>query len=492
MICISIAQESCRFARVDMHNAAPQCDLLEVCLDRFGKAPDLGDLLENRPRPVIMCCRRPQDGGKWDGTEADRLAILRQCIIGKADYVEIELDAADQIRKFPPAKRVISYTNLHETPANVGEIYAQALTKSPDVVKLATITRTPEEAWPLLQILAKPAVPTVVVGIGAASVMLTVLGKRIGAPWTYAALETGMEAYPEQPTVRALHQVYHYGEIDRSTRFVGVTGSTSADRAAVAALNAGFVRLGLPLRCLPLAVGNVRIFRKVIDAVKLAAVVPGAADREAVREIATELDPAANEAHAVDLLLRSGEGWRGCFTAGSAALAALEAAMRERTGKEKPLQGRMAMVVGTSPSVAALVAALQERGAAVIVASRNREAAHRIAQEAGCRYVLYEALYSTAHDVLIVCDVEKHPGKGGGEAGIHAAYLKSGMAVLDLTSPLEESPLVREALQRGCAVVTPRQLFLGQLQSHAAIICGREVPAEPLEEALGQWSADAS
>src|ERR1700733_5781287 len=100
MICISISQESRRMALADMLNAARQCDLLEVRLDRFGKAPDLGELLAARPKPVIMSCRRQCDGGLWDGSEEERLALLRQCIISKADYVEIELDVADQIRPF--------------------------------------------------------------------------------------------------------------------------------------------------------------------------------------------------------------------------------------------------------------------------------------------------------------------------------------------------------------------------------------------------------
>src|SRR5206468_1862076 len=116
MICISIAQESRRLALVDMLNAARQCDLLEVQLDRFDKAPDIGELLANKPKPIIFSCRRKQDGGAWEGTEEERLALLRQCIVAKADYVEIELDVADQIRKFPPCKRVISYTNLKATP----------------------------------------------------------------------------------------------------------------------------------------------------------------------------------------------------------------------------------------------------------------------------------------------------------------------------------------------------------------------------------------
>jgi 3-dehydroquinate dehydratase/shikimate dehydrogenase len=102
MICISINQESRRLALADMLNASRQCDLLEIRLDRFGKAPDLSELLSAKPRPVIMSCRRPRDGGHWEGSEEERLALLRQCIISKADYVEIELDVADQIRRFPP------------------------------------------------------------------------------------------------------------------------------------------------------------------------------------------------------------------------------------------------------------------------------------------------------------------------------------------------------------------------------------------------------
>jgi 3-dehydroquinate dehydratase/shikimate dehydrogenase len=153
MICISLALESRRMALADMLTAARQGDLLEVRLDRFLMAPDVGELLGARRKPIILSCRRRQDGGEWDGSEEERLALLRQCAVSQA----------------------------------------------PDVVKLVTPARTPEEAWPLLRVLAKPAVPTVVVGLGSSGIMLSVFGKKIGSPWTYAALGKGMETYPGQP-----------------------------------------------------------------------------------------------------------------------------------------------------------------------------------------------------------------------------------------------------------------------------------------------------
>src|ERR1051325_8557251 len=129
MICISINQESRRLAMADMVNAKLFGDVLEMRLDSLGKPPAIGEMIGPRTKPMIMTCRRPDDGGFWDGTEEERLAILRQCIISKADYVEIELDAADDMRPFPPGKRVISYTNLGEVPIDIQNIYEECKTK---------------------------------------------------------------------------------------------------------------------------------------------------------------------------------------------------------------------------------------------------------------------------------------------------------------------------------------------------------------------------
>jgi 3-dehydroquinate dehydratase/shikimate dehydrogenase len=473
MICISIAQESRRLALADMLNAARQCDLLEVRLDRFGKAPEVGEMLAVRPKPVIMSCRRPRDGGLWDGSEDERLALLRQCIISKADYVEIELDVADQIRKFPPSRRVISYTNRDQTPANIADIYAQAQTKSPDIIKLTTLARTPEEAWPLVQILARAPVPTVVVGLGKPGVMLSVLGAKIGAPWTYAALERGMESHPDQPTVADLENVYHYRSINRATRFIGVTGFGERERATIAALNAAFAHLQLPARCLPMGVGNVRLFGKVIEAVKLAGAVIDAEHRQSILQIATEREPSAARTGAADLILHRDEKWHAADTQIPATVNALETVMKARGSSEHPLAGRIVLIAGTGELAQMMARELKQHGSVLVIAGRDREAAHHLAQEMKCRFVQFEALYTTIHDVLIVCD----------EGDIHPGYLKPSMTVLDLTAPLNKSSLLREAEARGCAVVVPRELWLEQVALQAHLLTSKNVPRQILADA---------
>ena len=67
---------------------------------------------------------------------------------------------------------------------------------------------------------------------------------------------------------------------------------------------------------------------------------------------------------------------------------------------------------------------------------------------------------------------------------MHPGYLKPGMTVFDLTAALSKSPLVREAEQRGCVVVGPRQVLLDQLALQARLLTGKEVPGEVLAAAL--------
>lgn len=483
MLCISINSESRRLALVDMFNAARQCDLLEVRLDRFGKAPEIGEILANKPKPVIMSCRRTQDGGFFEDTEQERLAILRQCIISKADYVEIELDVADDIRRFPPSQRVICYTNLKETPPDILDIYEEAKTKSPDVIKLTTLARTPEEAWPLVQILAKAAVPTVVVGLGKAGVMLSLLGKKIGAPWAYAALERGMEAYPGQATVHDLTTIYRIGDIDRNTRFVAVTGFGAMELCTAAALNAALVHAQMPFRCLPMGVGNVKLFRKVMDAVKLGAAVIDTEHQAQIVDIGAELHGMAKQTKAADLLIYKGEVWHAFHNACSVWIAALTEAMKAKSGADNPIKDRIIVVVGLTGPARILAAEIQRQGGNAIIASYQKKAGIQLAQELGCRFVLFEALYSTMHDTLIVCDEEKDP-TAKGRQGVHSGYLKAGMTVMDLTAGLNRSKLLHDAADRGCQVVEPRKMFLQLLEQHARSLTGKQPPADVMAAAL--------
>ena len=107
-------------------------------------------------------------------------------------------------------------------------------------------------------------------------------------------------------------------------------------------------------------------------------------------------------------------------------VASLEATLRERDKTDKPIEGKTFMVVGTNPAARSLALGIKMRGGIPIIAARERNAAQELAKSLGCRCVGVDALYSTLHDVLVVCSEEKLPKSK--DEGIHAGYLKPGMA----------------------------------------------------------------
>jgi 3-dehydroquinate dehydratase / shikimate dehydrogenase len=490
MICVSIVQESRRLALADMLNAAMLgADLVEVRLDKFEKDANLGEIVSAKRKPLMFSCRRPQDGGEWAGTEDERLILLRSAVMAKADYVEVELDAADQIRSYPGCKRVVSYTNLQQTPSDIDAIYSQLQTKKPDVIKLTCSTRSPEEAWPLIQLMNKPPVPTVVVGHGASGTMLALLGTKIGAPWISAALEKGMEAYAGQPTVSDLEEIYRYRDIGKKTRFVGVTGDGEQARVAAGLLNAGFAKCNLPHRVLPVHMSNRKMFRKIADAVRLQEVFLDEADFEGLHEMAVLDETAHTPVLAADGLVPVESGWSAFNSLGAATIASIEATLLER-GSEGTLKGRTVLLAGCGALTRMLAIPFKSRGASLIWASRNREAVKTASQTFGGRQLLWEAIYNTSHDVLVIGrDGSKASDADDEELPLHPGYLKASMVVADLTAGVQPSKFLREAAVRGCAVVSPGRVLIERVREHVRKV-GGEVPVPLLEEKLAVWVSE--
>ena len=108
-ICAVIGRTRHKMVHIEIQEAARQgAKLIELRLDFLAKAPDFKRLLERRPCPMIATFRRPIDGGRWGGTEQDRQMLLRQAVVAGFDYVDLETDVADTIRRFgfrPPRNR---------------------------------------------------------------------------------------------------------------------------------------------------------------------------------------------------------------------------------------------------------------------------------------------------------------------------------------------------------------------------------------------------
>ena len=110
----------------------------------------------------------------------------------------------------------------------------------------------------------KRELPLVGKGIGPSGLTFSLLGRRHGAPWIYAALERGIEACDVEVTIGQLTEEYCWSDVTRQTRFVGIVGRCTAENATTRILNAAFQEFEVPVRCLPLIRGRPDRLRKML------------------------------------------------------------------------------------------------------------------------------------------------------------------------------------------------------------------------------------
>jgi 3-dehydroquinate dehydratase/shikimate dehydrogenase len=221
----------------------------------------------------------------------------------------------------------------------------------------------------------------------------------------------------------------------------------------------------------------------------LAAVIVDPQHRGPILEVSGEAEDAAKESESADVIVHKDDKWFAYNTVWRSALAALENAMRSKQSSDKPLEGRIVMIVGPNALARTIAYGVNRRGGVPIIASRDAGAAQMAAQLFKCRHVQFEAIYSTMHDVLVLCSEEKDKLRDksrSGELAVHGSYLKPGMTVMDLSAMPLATPLLDDARVRGCAVVSPRQVLLSQLELQVKLITGKDAPSGVLADALSQ------
>lgn len=483
MICISVTPESRQLAKVDIYNAANQCDLVEVCLDRLHKEPDVKDMISGSKKPILVSCRHPEEGGHFEGTDDERMGLLRQAILAEPAYIELDPVTAQKIPRFGKTQRVISFASLARPLGNIEEAFDEAVRCKADVIKFTWPTETLETAWPLLAVVSqKRALPVVGLGLGRSGLTFSLLGRKYGSPWIYAALEKGMEAFPGQPTVGELDDVYRWRQVDSKTRFIGIVGSGMAEVATSKILNAAFDKLGMNTRCLPLDFKSQEQLPKMLDILKIPAVIATPAHGRRIIGLATKGDEVSTQAQLADVIIKQADGWQAHNLVWKPALRALETAIGRKTPEERPLDRKNAMIIGSGGLAISLAHGVKKRHGLVSICSGDEVEAQKIAQAADLRYVPSAKLYETLVDVVIV--TVPNMDFGTKKSPINPSLCRPGMTIMDLSELPDQSPLTEEARERGCKVVEPAEVYADYIGGLFKSLTGQELPPDAFAAGL--------
>jgi 3-dehydroquinate dehydratase/shikimate dehydrogenase len=179
-------------------------------------SPSIERLIDASNVPVIVTNRPACEGGKFNGTEKERITYLqRACHLG-VKYVDMELDHFHDLDRKATTRLIVSYHNFNETPQNLDEIYSKIVDKGADIVKIATKANSYDDSRRMLNLIAAKHNEMDIIGIcmGEKGVATRVLGPVYGGYLTFASLE-GKASAPGQLDVHDLKTAWNVLRMDK-------------------------------------------------------------------------------------------------------------------------------------------------------------------------------------------------------------------------------------------------------------------------------------
>ena len=335
-------------------------DLVELRLDGI-RDLDVAGALADRRGPVIVTLRPTWQGGRYDGDEAARVALLEQAWTLGADYVDVEFGAAESLMALSHGARIVrSYHDFDGMPADAADRLRSLLASGAEVVKLAAMTSRLADVVALTDLARMADGRAVVIGMGPAGAPSRILAAQMGSPWTYA----GDGVAPGQLTLARMRDEFHVPAISSATAVYGLVGLPVEHSLSPAMHNAAFRAAGIDAVYVPLAAADFADFEGFARAFKVQGVsVTAPYKLDAYGASAAGSDAARG---AVNTLRRLGDRWEGRNTDIEGFLAPLAGRALER---------RRVSVLGAGGAARAVAAALATTGATVRLHARRAEAA---------------------------------------------------------------------------------------------------------------------
>nr|WP_320010616.1 type I 3-dehydroquinate dehydratase [uncultured Desulfobulbus sp.] len=216
LICVSLAEKNENAVQQALAPVLDLVDLIEVRLDCM-ENPQVGNFIASTDKPILVTNRPHWEGGQWKGSEQQRTELLVQALGWGAQYVDIELLAADEVREIILTKAqavgaqvVISSHDFTSTPAAsvLEERFEQMRTSGADIAKIVVTAHDAAQCLRILSLQEKAMAtnfPLSAFAMGSAGAISRLATLYLGGCMSYAALSPEQATAPGQLSVQELH-----------------------------------------------------------------------------------------------------------------------------------------------------------------------------------------------------------------------------------------------------------------------------------------------
>ena len=480
MICVTIGRGRHQMMIAEhKHIAEHGAELVELRLDYIRRPVNMKRLLAEKPCPVIATCRKPDDGGKWMRTEEERIMLLRSAIVGGADYVDIEMEIADQIPRYGSTQRIVSYHNFEVTPQNIEDIHHKMCQTDADIIKIATMANNPIDNIRLLRLVRDSPIPTVAFCMGEMGLPSRVLCGKFGSPLTYATVNADRKIAPGQLSFEQMQRTYGYDNINSKTEILGVIADPVAHSFSPQVHNACLRAKKLNVLYLPFRVPAEYLdeFMSVCPEMGIKGLSVTIPHKQKVLKSITSLDDTVAGIKAANTVVFKDVDTLGFNTDCTAAVDSLEVALKEAHPEEEPFTGRKALILGAGGAARAIAFGLKKAGAEIHIAARDLRKSQALADAMEGQPVEWEARGEFECDMLINCTpVGMHPNMDA--SPFEADWLKRTCLVFDTVYNPEQTLLIKNARERGCPTVTGIDMFVRQAAKQFELFTGKDADLE--------------
>jgi 3-dehydroquinate dehydratase/shikimate dehydrogenase len=437
-------------------DAATHGDMVELRLDGVADL-DVAGALRGRRVPVVVTCRPTWEGGRFDGSEETRAAVLARAMELGAEFVDVEWRAASRpngvdfggLVRRDPSRVVISSHDFESVPSDLDDRVRAMRALGAGAIKVAFAVSRLTETIALKRI--GEGGDAIVIGMGEAGVPSRLLAAHYGSRWTYA----GRAVAPGQMPAETMADDFHFFRVGPETTVYGVVSTNAMHSLSPVMHNAAFEAAGIDAVYVPLRACDFDDFLTYARAIGIAGAsitIPFKVD--ALRS-ATRADALTQSVGAANTLRQLGRDWEATNTDVYGFLAPLDTVFGAR------LRNARAAVLGAGGAARAAVVALRSRGVVVTVHARRHEQAQQLAHSLDASAGEWPPR-AGSWDLLVNCTP-----LGSAEKRDESPLPRdevSGPLVYDLTYGPGPSALLRDAKAAGALTIDGLPMLIAQAE----------------------------
>jgi 3-dehydroquinate dehydratase-1 len=195
--CVSIAETTPKKIRSTLRLALQKSDYAEIRLDflRPEQVPDVLQMIQNRLKRCVCTLRPKSEGGKFDGSEQNRVSILKLIAEYRPHLLDLEFSTISKNKSLLEYVRktgtqiLVSWHDFKRTPSfSTLHSRMQKMKKFSKNVKIVTMANSIRDATTVLSLYRKQDTNLIAFSMGDYGRTSRILCMSLGSPFTYVSL----------------------------------------------------------------------------------------------------------------------------------------------------------------------------------------------------------------------------------------------------------------------------------------------------------------